>query len=120
MTLTTLVVLLMQARFLNERNYLTGALLYGAEQLMQAIEGDEAVVKDPYERIGKNRRHVNIRTLVEGPIAGRRFAQWAMLFGEVLAAEFQVLQRVAAYQSLQQMADYLAAREAVDNSLPIA
>ncbi|MVN77756.1 hypothetical protein GO988_15590 [Hymenobacter sp. HMF4947] len=117
MTLTTLVVLLMQARALNERQHVTGALVYGAGQFMQVMEGEEAVIKDLYERIVQDPRHHDVRKLAEGPIATRSFAQWAMAFGEVPADKFEVLCRVAEYQTPAQMADHLAVGRAVDERL---
>lgn len=117
MTLTTLVVLLMQARALNERQHVTGALVYGDGQFMQVMEGEEAVIKDLYERVAKDPRHYGVRTLAAGPITSRRFAQWSMAFGEVPAAEFQVLQRVAEYQTPAQMASQLTASGAATERL---
>ena len=117
MTLTTLVVLLMQARALNEQHHITGALVYGDGQFMQVMEGEEAVLQALYERIVQDPRHHDVRTLAEGPIARRSFAQWSMAFGEVPAAEFQVLQRVAAYQTPTQMANQLATSQAADERL---
>jgi hypothetical protein len=117
MTLTTLVVLLMQARALNERHQVTGALVYGDGQFMQVMEGEEAVVKDVYARVAKDARHYNVRTLAEGPLATRSFAQWSMAFGEVPVAEFEVLRRVAEYQTPTQMAGQLSANGATDGVL---
>jgi hypothetical protein len=117
MTLTTLVVLLMQARALNERHQVTGALVYGAGHFMQVMEGEEAVVKDLYARVAQDVRHYNVRTLAEGPLPTRSFAQWSMAFGEVPAAEFEVLRRVAEYQTPAQMAGQLAANGTTDGVL---
>jgi hypothetical protein len=117
MTLTTLVVLLMQARSLNEQQHVTGALVYGNGQFIQVMEGDEAVVKDLYKRIFKDSRHSDVRKLAEGPILSRSFAQWSMAFGEVPADKFEVLQRVAEYQTPSQLADQLVAGQMVDERL---
>jgi hypothetical protein len=117
MTLTTLVVLLMQARSLNEQQHVTGALVYGNGQFIQVMEGDEAVVKDLYKRIFKDSRHSDVRKLAEGPILSRSFAQWSMAFGEVPADKFEVLQRVAEYQAPSQLADQLVAGQMVDERL---
>jgi hypothetical protein len=117
MTLTTLVVLLMQARALNERHQVTGALVYGDGQFMQVMEGEEAVVKDLYARVAQDARHYNVRTLAEGPLATRSFAQWSMAFGEVPTAEFEVLRRVAEYQTPTQMAGQLAGNSTTDGVL---
>lgn len=117
MTLTTLVVLLMQARALNERQHVTGALVYGDGQFMQVMEGEEDVIKDLYARVVNDPRHHDVRTLAEGPIASRSFAQWSMAFGEVPAAEFEVLQRVAAYQTPTQLASHLSSSSTVAEPL---
>jgi hypothetical protein len=117
MTLTTLVVLLMQARTLNERQHVTGALVYGDGQFMQVMEGEEAVVKDLYARVVQDARHHHVRTLAEGPIATRGFAQWSMAFGEVSADQFQLLRRVVEYQTPEQMASHLVANQATDSQL---
>jgi hypothetical protein len=114
MTLTTLVVLLMQARALNERHQVTGALVYGDGQFMQVME---AIVKDLYARVAKDARHYDVRTLAEGPIATRSFVQWSMAFGEVPADQFEILRRVAEYQTPAQMADQLAINQATDEQL---
>jgi hypothetical protein len=96
MTLTTLVVLLMQARALNERHHVTGALVYGDGQFMQVMEGEEAVVKDLYARVAKDARHYDVCTLAD---------------------QFEVLRRVAEYQTPAQMADQLAVNRATDEQL---
>ena len=45
---------------------------------MQALEGDEAVVRDLYERIGKDARHERVVELESGPVDDRVFSRWAM------------------------------------------
>ncbi|MGI4733840.1 MAG: BLUF domain-containing protein [Janthinobacterium lividum] len=117
MTLTTLVVLLMQARAHNERQQVTGALVYGDGQFMQIMEGEESVIKDLYARVTKDPRHHDVRKLAEGTVASRSFAQWSMAFGEVPAAQFQVLRSIAAYQTPEQLAGQLAANSATDELL---
>jgi hypothetical protein len=77
MTLTTLVVILMQARALNAQQQVTGALVYGDGQFMQIMEGEESVIKDLYARIAQDPRHHNVRKLAEGTTASRSFAQWS-------------------------------------------
>jgi hypothetical protein len=117
MTLTTLVVILMQARALNERRDVTGALVYGDGQFMQVIEGERAVVQNLYQHIAKDPRHHHVRMLTEGPIETRRFTQWSMAFGEVPADQFQVLRRVAEYQTPEELAEQIAANKAINGLL---
>jgi hypothetical protein len=117
MTLTTLVVLLMQARALNEQQQVTGALVHGDGQFMQVMEGEEAVVKAVYARVAKDPRHHHVRTLAEGPITTRSFSQWSMAFGEVPADKFHVLRRVAEYQTPEQMTSQLAINKTTEQFL---
>ena len=58
------------ARSTNKRLDVTGALLTSGDWFVQALEGDEAVVRDLYERIGKDARHERVVELRERP--GRR------------------------------------------------
>lgn len=117
MTLTTLVVLLMQARALNEQQHITGALVYGDGQFVQVMEGEESVVKNLYARVAKDARHYNVRKLAEGPITGRSFAQWSMAFGEVPADKFRVLRSISEYQTPAQLVSQLETSHAVDERL---
>lgn len=107
MTLTTLTVLLMQARSLNERKHITGALVYGDGQFMQIMEGEEDTIRELYERVVRDPRHYDVRKLVDKPIAARSFAQWSMAFGEVPADIFQKLSSIPAYQAPEQLLRHL-------------
>jgi hypothetical protein len=117
LTPTTLVALLMQARLLNERQQVTGALVYGNGQFMQIIEGEETVIKDLYERIARDPRHQNVFKLADKPIAGRRFAEWSMAFGEAATNEFQELQGLVGYMSQEQLANQIETSSAADGVL---
>jgi hypothetical protein len=114
LTLTSLVVLLMQARAFNERANVTGALVYGDGQFLQVLEGEEAVLQKIYARVVSDKRHFNVRKLADGPVAGRYFARWTMAFGEVPAAQFEALQKVAAYQTPAQLAAYIGENAPVE------
>jgi hypothetical protein len=117
LTPTTLVALLMQARMLNERQHVTGALVYGNGQFMQIIEGEEAVVKDLYGRIAKDPRHQNVFKLADKPIAARSFAEWSMAFGEALTDQFQELKGLGGYMSQEQLAHQIETSSAADGVL---
>ena len=66
------------ARSTNKRLDVTGALLTSGDWFVQALEGDEAVVRDLYERIGKDARHERVVELASGPVDDRVFSRWAM------------------------------------------
>jgi hypothetical protein len=117
LTPITLVTLLMQARTLNERQHVTGALVYGHGQFMQVIEGEEAVVKNLYERIARDPRHRNVFTLSDKPIANRRFAEWSMAFGETRPDEFEELQGLVGYMSPEQLKHQVETSSVADGPL---
>jgi hypothetical protein len=117
LTPTTLVTLLMQARTLNERQHVTGALVYGHGQFMQIIEGEEAVVKNLYERIARDPRHRNVFTISDKSIANRRFAEWSMAFGETRPDEFEELQGLVGYMSPAQLKHQVETSSVADGPL---
>ncbi|MGI4820213.1 MAG: BLUF domain-containing protein [Janthinobacterium lividum] len=117
LTPPALVALLRQARLLNERQHVTGTLVYGNGQFMQLIEGEEAVIKALYERIARDPRHHQVFKLADKPIAGRRFAEWSMAFGEAPAKEFQELQGLVGYMSQAQLRHQVETSSAADGLL---
>jgi len=58
----------------------TGMLLYRDGGFMQALEGEEAVVRDLYARIARDRRHQGLITILAEPAERREFADWSMGF----------------------------------------
>jgi hypothetical protein len=113
-TVSSLVVILMQARSLNERHNITGILVYGQKQFMQLIEGEEAAVTELYERIARDPRHQNVFKLADKAIEERTFAQWSMAFEEVSAAQFRDL---TGYVSPEELAEQLATSSEADKVL---
>lgn len=105
MTLLELMPILMQARVLNERHDITGALVYGGNQFMQLIEGEQTVITTLYQRICQDPRHERVVKLVDDAIEARSFTQWSMAFDEVSADQLKDLlgmlaPRQLAYQVL--------------------
>jgi Sensors of blue-light using FAD len=83
MTGPELLELLRQARENNERDQITGMLLYKDGNFMQAFEGEEDKVTRLHEKILVDSRHKNIITLLKEPLEERRFADWSMAFQNV-------------------------------------
>lgn len=75
-----LQAILDKARLLNERDGITGFLLYADESFLQILEGEEAVLAATFERIARDARHTGVRVLERAPITRRRFSQWTMGF----------------------------------------
>lgn len=67
-----------QARSKNAKLGVTGALLVWEDWFVQALEGDEAVVRDLYETIRADVRHERVTILEADPVPGRVFGRWSM------------------------------------------
>ena len=56
----------------------TGFLLAGEGRFLQWLEGPEASVEETYARIGRDSRHGDLVTIVDGSAERRRFRDWNM------------------------------------------
>ena len=72
--------ILQVSRTNNERDNITGMLLYKERRFMQLLEGPGAVVRATYDRIAGDPRHHEITMLVEGELEERDFPDWSMGF----------------------------------------
>jgi hypothetical protein len=66
------------ARSGNKKIGVTGALLVTDDEFVQTLEGPEAVVRDLYARIYKDKRHEQVALMESGEVPERVFARWAM------------------------------------------
>lgn len=90
-----LVVLLVQSRSNNERDGITGMLLYAEGVFLQCIEGPEYSIADLMGRLEVDPRHADFRVIHESRCDDRRFDDWTMGFRAVTAADVAgVLKRV--------------------------
>ena len=71
--------ILMEARMANRRDGITGALICRRDIYFQLLEGPEASVKEVYERIKRDDRHLEVTRRVEGPVTEQLFSDWDML-----------------------------------------
>jgi len=69
-----------KARECNQRNGITGLLLFKNNRFMQLIEGDEAHVQELMEKIRSDHRHSNILVLQSDQAESRQFSDWSMAF----------------------------------------
>jgi hypothetical protein len=109
-----LVTLLIEARGRNEQYHVTGALVYGADQFLQVMEGEAEVVADLYQHIARDSRHQNLLKLADKAIAQRLFADWSMAFDEVAADQFKEL---LVYVSPEELGAQAAASNAAGKAL---
>lgn len=75
----TLSGILLDARQANQRDAITGALICRRDIYLQLLEGPTKAVKAAYDRIRRDDRHLEIHLYLSEPVAGRLFADWAML-----------------------------------------
>jgi hypothetical protein len=66
------------ARSNNRQQGVTGALLVWHDSVVQALEGDEATVRELYDVIRRDPRHERIAVLEEGTVPERTFGRWSM------------------------------------------
>jgi hypothetical protein len=81
-----LVELLKKARASNQRDDVSGILLYQDGSFMQVLEGAEESVRRVYDKVARDKRHFRLQVVREGAIPARRFAQWSMGFVSLDAA----------------------------------
>lgn len=72
--------ILRQARVNNQRDGLTGALLYHGGRFIQIIEGPEEPLLARYAAIAADPRHRVIQVVRQQQIAERQFPEWTMAF----------------------------------------
>lgn len=66
------------ARTKNKAIGVTGALLITDHYFVQALEGEEAVVRSLYEHISEDQRHDHVELMDEQSVDARIFSRWAM------------------------------------------
>ncbi len=86
-----LVSLLTHTRANNERNRLTGMLLYKDGNIMQVLEGERATVERVFGVIEQDPRHKDIIVLVSAEISAREFGEWSMGFRDLQNPEIKLL-----------------------------
>lgn len=75
----TIGSILIDARKLNLRDGITGALICRNDVYMQLLEGPKTKVEATVARIARDDRHAQMVLHVKRPITQRLFPEWAML-----------------------------------------
>jgi hypothetical protein len=92
-----MTALLEQARHANEAAGITGALVYGAGQFLQTIEGPQEAVEALYQRLLRDVRHAAVVKIADHAVPERTFPALAMTFREIPDEEMhQLIGHVAA------------------------
>ena len=72
--------LLKKARANNERDGITGCLIYYKGGFDQLLEGDREKIEILYEKIKKDTRHKNVTLFSDDEISKRTFPNWGMAY----------------------------------------
>ena len=72
--------LLNKCRENNERDQITGMMLYKSGNFMQMLEGEEGNILSLFEKIKEDPRHKNIIKILSGSSPERSFSDWSMGF----------------------------------------
>ena len=77
-SLEILSAILVASRAKNRKYDITGALICRSDIFLQLLEGPEQQVKNTYDAIQNDDRHVNVYNLINRPVEKRLFPAWAM------------------------------------------
>ena len=93
MSFLGLMRLLESARVFNQKNGITGILLYDNQQFSQIIEGERASIMKAWKRIQDDKRHHRIELIEIREIEARKFPEWLLRFygGETLTRDYPAL-----------------------------
>ena len=90
MSFLGLMRLLESARAFNQKNGVTGILLYDNQQFAQVIEGERTNIMKVWKRIQEDKRHHRIGLLEIKEISERSYPDWLLRFygGESLVRDY--------------------------------
>ena len=93
MSFLGLMRLLESARAFNQKNGISGILLYDNQQFGQIIEGERASVMKAWKRIQDDKRHHRIELLEIKEITEKSYPDWLLRFygGETLVRDYPAL-----------------------------
>jgi len=75
-----MAVLLEKARSNNERDNITGCLIYNMREFVQVLEGDREKILPLYERLKVDSRHIYVHLVSDDEIEERTFPNWGMAY----------------------------------------
>lgn len=63
----------------NDRHGITGILFYDQGRFVQIMEGKEQNIHQLLDNIRKDKRHKNLKVIIDEPVAKREMKDWKML-----------------------------------------
>lgn len=83
----------------NQRDQISGMLLYCGGKFIQVLEGPKERVNEVFEKISMDPRHKRIAMLLEGNLTERNFAGWNMGYKSISPDE---LEQVSGFRDIEQ------------------
>ncbi|HEX7637239.1 MAG TPA: BLUF domain-containing protein [Burkholderiaceae bacterium] len=77
-----------ESRGRNVESGVTGVLLYCDGNFMQYLEGPDEALLPTYQRIRASTRHHRLNELINQPVSGREFGDWALGFARKRPEDF--------------------------------
>ena len=78
-----LLDILKRSRSFNEKNNITGILLYRNETFIQLLEGPQENIDNLYKKIQRDSRHKNCFVILEQNAKERSYPNWSMGFEDL-------------------------------------
>lgn len=92
-----LVTLLEQARARNDKQGITGFLIYHNREFVQLLEGNKEDVFDIYASICDDGRHTSVNTFFNRDVAERSFKNWEMGFLNINSIDTKKIKSYSEY-----------------------
>lgn len=100
-----LLDLLSRAREKNQRQGVTGLLLYKDGDFIQLLEGERDAVKALYQTILKDPRHTGATVMLEGETETRLFTDWSMGFRDLSDPAVQATPGFSQFMNTRRVAE---------------
>ena len=86
-----LLDLLHTSRGYNTIDNISGLLMHRNGYFLQIIEGEQDVIKDLFQRLNNDTRHINIKLILDRSVESRLFSNWAMACADFDEPELSML-----------------------------
>jgi hypothetical protein len=100
LTVDQLCELLVKSSAANQRQGISGVLLYKDGQVMQVIEGEQATISALFAKIKRDPRHTGVTTLLEGKLEKRNFPTWSMAFRNLKSVDLKLMPEYGEFASV--------------------
>jgi hypothetical protein len=99
--------LLTDIRERNQKQDVTGLLLYNDGSFIQIIEGPKEVIHNLYDKIKMDKRHSNIVLLLEDLINKRAFPDWSMGYYSITKEQGKRIPGYSDFMNADNPSDFL-------------